>query len=250
MLHSPLPWAFEFILGEAVVTLVFVETPPTMHTHEYERHAKSVTGVPPWMWLLPPTSLVWTGSDEVLFLSMFNWHNSHPPTHSEQPSHLPDHVHFVSHACLFPEHHDLHTAVWQLHRSFSVYYYRIAKVNSTEFCTDLQRSNSSLGRRWWRLSLSKLHLQCINRSTNAMPNQSWMCHHGCGCWHQQVWCEQARMKCSSCKCSNDPIVTHQDIWSNRHISRTMCILFSMLVCDERTTIHKLWSSHNRCVIPH
>ena len=51
------PWAFDFVLGEALVTLCFVETPPSMRKHEYTRHVKSVAGVFTWMRLLPPTSL-------------------------------------------------------------------------------------------------------------------------------------------------------------------------------------------------
>ena len=46
----------DFVLGEALVTLCFVEPPSAMHEHAYKRHAKSVAGVFTWMQLLPPTS--------------------------------------------------------------------------------------------------------------------------------------------------------------------------------------------------
>ena len=104
------PWALDFVIKEALVALFFVETPSIMHKQEHIRHTKSVAGVSSWMRLLSPASLAWTGSDEVL-LSMFEWGIGHLPRHSEQPPHLPDHIHFVFHACLWPAHHDLHTSV-------------------------------------------------------------------------------------------------------------------------------------------
>ena len=34
---------FDFVLGEALVTLFFVETTPAMHKHEYKHHVKTAS---------------------------------------------------------------------------------------------------------------------------------------------------------------------------------------------------------------